>query len=934
MLPKDLNPSGGTREIHDQDSSTHERLLAAIVESSDDAIVGIGLDGLIESWNSSATRLYGYRLEEAIGHSIMLIIPPNLRDEELKILERVRQGERIEHYETVRLSKSGQTVDISLTVSPVLDATGRVMGISKLARDITEHKRAEQELRASEDRFRLAMVNISAGVCMLDLQGLITYVNPAAEKMLGWTNAELLGKKMHDVAHYKHPDGTPFPDSDCAALEALQKGVELREREDEFIGRDGSFFPIVYSVSPLKQGTEIIGAVVGFRDDTERREAERAVNERKRELLEAQRVAHVGSWHWDVKNDVVTWSEELYCITGRDPSSKVPSYKNHSQLFTPESWNLLQTLVARALRSGEPWEGDFDMVRRDGTIVSSIGRGEALRDEHGIVVALRGVVQDITERREFEKSLVWHLHLEKLLSDLSTTFIDLPEAEIDANIGRGLSRIGEFLDLCRITIFEFSEDRTNLYPTHAWSAPGARPAPPTVSTTNLPWWTSQVLTGKVSLMIRPEDLPDEASAEREYFLESGVLSGASIPLKVSGEITGAITFVSTTHQVSWTDNLVSQLTVIGDIFCNALKRKRATEALSAAQTTLRESEGRFRLVANAAPVMIWMSGADKLCTYFNEGWLSFTGKSLEAELGNGWVQGVHPDDLGHCLKQYTAAFDAREPYRIEYRLRRYDGHYRHILSSGVPWLTATGSFAGYIGSAMDITERKQAEEVLSSLSQRLIEAQEEERTWIARELHDDINQRIALLSGNVEELRQAMPKSAGNLKQQIGGMIEELQTLGSDIQALSHRLHSSKLEYLGFEAAASSVCRELAQKFKVKIMFHAQNIPRDLSKDISLSLYRILQESLQNAIKHSGSDHIQVKISGGPREIELTVRESGKGFRPQEAIQGRGLGLISMQERLKLVNGVLSIDSQPGRGTTIHARVPFAHKTKATAATG
>ena len=337
----------------------------------------------------------------------------------------------------------------------------------------------------------------------------------------------------------------------------------------------------------------------------------------------------------------------------------------------------------------------------------------------------------------------------------------------------------------------------------------------------------------------------------------------------------------------------------------------------------RESESRFRLVANTAPVMIWVSGPDKLCTYFNQPWLEFTGRPLEAELGNGWVAGVHAQDVQGCLNTYTQAFDSRESCDMEYRLRRHDGQYRWVHDLGVPRFNADGTFAGYIGTCLDITEQKLAEETLSSMNRKLIEAHEEERTWIARELHDDINQRLALLAVSMDLVNYKLPNSASDAKLSIRAAKQQIRDLCGDIQALSHRLHCSKLEYLGLASAASGFCREVSERQGIEIDFQCDVIPKNLCQEISLCLFRVLQEALQNAMKHSGSRHFQVFLKCSSDEIALTVSDSGIGFDPCEITKAHGLGITSMRERLKLVDGELSIDSRQHLGTTVRARVPL-----------
>ena len=353
-----------------------------------------------------------------------------------------------------------------------------------------------------------------------------------------------------------------------------------------------------------------------------------------------------------------------------------------------------------------------------------------------------------------------------------------------------------------------------------------------------------------------------------------------------------------------------------------------------AAQVVRESEERFRLVANTAPVMIWMTGADNLCTYVNQPWLDFTGRPLEAELGNGWMGVVHKEDFQHCQKTYSQAVNQQQSYAMEYRARRHDGEYRWILDTGVPRYNPDGSFAGYIGSCVDITDRKLAEEALASVGRRLIEAHEEERTWVARELHDDIGQRIALLSIELERFDLQAPDPVLDVHQGLEHARQSISDLVRDIQELSHRLHSSKLEYLGLATAAKSFCRELSARRNVQVEFVHSDLPESIPKEISLCLFRVLQEALQNAVKHSAQQNFRVEVRGTNEGISLTVSDSGIGFDWQDAINRGGLGLISMRERLRLVKGELSIRSEPGCGTTVLARVPHRQQDHSVAIAG
>ena len=349
-------------------------------------------------------------------------------------------------------------------------------------------------------------------------------------------------------------------------------------------------------------------------------------------------------------------------------------------------------------------------------------------------------------------------------------------------------------------------------------------------------------------------------------------------------------------------------------------RKRKAEA------ELATSEEKFSKTFRQSPLVLAISRtSDSRFIDVNE--------SFEEQLG--WKRDEVIGRAPHDLHLWANAEQRAEFIRLietngnvrelEASIRRKGGEIRTLLVSGEVLEVDGQNYT--LSVAADITERKQAEEILSTMSQRLIEAQEKERTWIARELHDDFSQRVALVSVNLESLERDLSGSEVRAKSDAKKIKEQVKELGRDIHSLSHRLHSSKLYYLGLVAACKGFCSELSARQSAEIEFHSENIPIGLSKEISLCLFRVLQEALQNAAKYSGVRNFQVTLKSTSGEVELSVCDSGSGFDLDEVINGQGLGLTSMKERLKLVDGQLDIKSKPGHGTTIHARVPLSLET-------
>jgi PAS domain S-box-containing protein len=363
--------------------------------------------------------------------------------------------------------------------------------------------------------------------------------------------------------------------------------------------------------------------------------------------------------------------------------------------------------------------------------------------------------------------------------------------------------------------------------------------------------------------------------------------------------------------------IVSQALLIAGLLWQRTRKRRA-------EAVLRESEERFRVMADSTPSLVWMCDAHGHVTYLNERRVGFTGRDPKAGFGDAWTTYIHPVDRQNVLDTVSQGLKNHQAFSHAYRLRRNDGVYRWMLDVASPRVNGDGSFGGFIGSAIDTTEQKLAHQALEKISGQLIEAQEQERSRIARELHDDICQRLALLSMEIDQANLAVDGAPPTTKKKLEEIGDLCAEIGSDVQSLSHQLHSSILDCLGIAMAISGLCDELSKQYDVRVDFTEENVRKHLPKDISLCLFRIAQEALHNAVKYSGVSEFAVELREDADTIQLLVMDQGAGFDVEEAKKEGGLGLVSMQERAHLVHGAISFESKPGEGTKVIAIVPLA----------
>jgi len=719
---------------------------SALVESSQDAIISKNLDLVITTWNASAQRIFGYTEAEAVGQPITILIPPELMDEESRILEKLRAGERIEHRETIRVTKGGKRVNVSLSISPIRDASGKVTGFSKIARDITDRKRAVEALRASEERLRSAQQAARVGTFEWNIQTGVNTWTPELEEMYGLPPGGFGGTQtaFENLVH---------PDDRAGIIElnnwALKTGKPTKG-EWRVVWPDGSVHWItgrwqVY-MNESGQPWQMVGANM---DITDRKLAEQELAQANERLYLAMEYGSVGGWDYDLKTGKNLWFGKAHAQLGMTPDETPGSRKEFWERVHKDDRARVERALQLAKEKHQDFAEDVRVVWRDGTThwLRSLGRyhyganGEAERS--------LGISLDITERKLAEEALL--------------------------EMNRTLEAQGSLL-----------RSREELLRVFVKNVPAA-----------------------VAMFDREMRYIEVSNCWCTTFSVDGS--------KILGR----------SHY---------------DFFPDLPERFKEIHRRALAGEAVRVDEDRW-----------------------------------DRECGTMWS--------------------------------RFEVH---------PWKTSEGAVGGILIFIEDITRRKQMEETLSAMSRKLIEAQEQERARIGRELHDDITQRLAMLAVDLSLLET----NPSNVQSRVQKIRERTIEISEDVQALSHELHSAKLEYLGVVAGIKSWCKDFAERQRIEIDFK-NDVSSVLPFEVGLSLFRVLQEALHNAIKHSGVKRIEVQLAERPNEVHMVISDSGKGFDVEKAKQHAGLGLTSMRERIRLVNGDIAIHSKPMAGTTIYVRVPL-----------
>jgi len=519
------------------------------------------------------------------------------------------------------------------------------------------------------------------------------------------------------------------------------------------------------------------------------------------------------------------------------------------------------------------------------------------------------------------------LEFETLISDTSASLFAAPPEQLDLAVERALERVRNFFQADRCALLSVSADQRVVNVRLAAYAEGLAPVPEDLNLAQVfPWSHRRLVVEREPVRVaRIVDLPPEADAERDAWIQMPIRSALALPIETGGLVGHLIVLNTVREECEWPDAFVRRLRVLGEMLVGALERQKTFAGLREAEVALRRSEARLASGADLAGLGFYEVDVGEGATYVDDRFRDICGLPPEREQGlqavEFWIEHLHPDDRQRVLNRRRQLHDGRlDRASFEYRYLHPDHGEKWIQHVGcVATRDSTGQMVKSYGVLRDITTRKRAEDELRDLSRRLIQAHEEDRALLARELHDDVTQRLAVLAIDVGRAELAAP--GGAHVEAMRAVREGLVRLSEDIHTLAYQLHPSVLEELGLAEALRAECERIGRHGRLDLSLAIDPLPAVIGRDPALCLFRVAQEALNNAARHARARGASVTLRQVDGGLLLAVRDDGVGFDPGIPRQGRSLGLASMRERMRLVNGTLDIESAPGLGTTIVAWV-------------
>jgi PAS domain S-box-containing protein len=853
-----------------------------VVEGARDVIFTLSKEGAITSLNQAFEKITQWTRKSWIGRPFGELLHPEDLPLAMDIFRHiVETGESLTCVLRIRSNDRDYVVGEFVGVPHIQN--GQPCGVLGIARDITERKRVEDVLERLRHRYVLLLTSAHDGIYGIDLQGNAMFVNPAAARMLGFSTEELVGRRMHDIVHHTKPDGGAYSVEECPIYRTIRDGAVQHVASDVFWRKDGTSFPVEYSSTPIIERGEMVGAVVMFRDISERQRAERALREseaRLRAILD-----HSPSLVF-LKDP-----EGHYLHVNRQferafhLSREAIAGKTDKEIFPAEQAAAFRANDLEVLQAGVPLEFEEVAMHDDGPHTSIVSKFP-LYDGSGKLYATCGITIDITERKRADAERQ-KLVKDRLLLLESTsegiygidpegrcTFINTAAAKMlgyqpDEVVGKNMHDL-------------IHHRRSDGAPYHEKECPilGA-------------FRSGRGSHGDGEVFWRKDTTGFPISYSSSPILEEGVIKGAV---------------------VAFTD--ISQ-------------QKQAEEAI-------RQAEERYRHIFENAVEGIFRTTLDGKYQVVNPALARLHGFGSPREMMKTVTDiarqiYVEPGRREEFIRRMH---HEGEVIGFESQVRRKDG--------GVIWVSenvravrdSSGAIVGYEGTVENITQRKEAEEQLQQsldrlrmLSGRLEVVREEERARIARELHDELGVWLTCLKIDLSRVNALVGEGEGSklrrkVSDKIRGMIEQTDGTIAAVQRIVSELRPAVLDDLGLVAAIEWQSQNFQRLTGIACTCTASPEDIEVEPERATTVFRICQEALTNVARHACATAVRVSLEERAGSLVLSVSDNGTGIPDHKIVDPQSFGLLGMRERAALLGGEVSITRSPEKGTTITMRLP------------
>jgi PAS domain S-box-containing protein len=783
--------------------------------------------------------------------------------------------------------------------------------------ELTERHKIEEALQR-EQKFASAILKVvGALVMVLDLQGNVVRFNQTCEHLTGYSFDEVKGKQIWDLLFVPEEIETVK-----TTFKQLTKGQFPSSSENYWVTKDGNLRSIAWSNTVLINDEGIAEYIIATGIDlTERKQTEENLRRSEEQRRLALDLTGISCWDWQFSDESLSWSGNTSQLLGLPANAGVITYQNWWESIHPEDIDWVERAIDRSLRNHTDYEAEYRIIYPNGNLHWLFEKGRAIYDESNQPTRMLGVLMDVTDRKQAEAALT-NL-VEGTAAATGEDFFPLLVRHLSSTLG-----------VRHVCLSKLVEEK--LQTQAFWSENQLQP-----NIVYDPCLTPCELVLKQGMYLHSERVQENFPQDR-FLVDLQVESYWGIALfNNAGKPIGILCILDNKPLVDRANN-EAILRVFAARAAAELERQQAIEALQKLNqelevrieqrtTALRESEARFRVMADSAPVLIWVSNTEGLCNFLNQGWLNFTGRTLAEEIDNGWLEDLHPEDLDCFSNIYLSHFNARKNFQIEYRLRRADGEYRWIFNTGTPRFAPDGQFAGYIGSCIDISDRKQIEEKIQlSLA---------EKELLLKEVHHRVKNNLQVIS-SIFALQSQYIKEPSIL-----AILTDSQSRIRSMALIHEKLYQSdNLAQIDFADYIQSLVNNLFASYNINpkainSQIQLENISLNLDAAIpcGLMINELVSNSLKHAFPSQQAGTIAIDFFSRSEDLlSLVVRDDGVGLpKGLEIEKNNSLGLRLVRALTRQLQGKLQINSdcaltsrgKADRGTRFEIVFPKKEKT-------